>query len=431
MGVAYGKFKFNIGDIISSYGRNLKIVDRKYVDKVGIKNNKTYNLHHKYYKYECLNCGNQDWLIEYLLTSPKQHIGCNACCIPPQKLLVGVNDITTTDAWMIKYFQGGYDEACNYFKYSKDKIEMVCPDCKRKHISSPHNVYSNKKLSCPCQDGWSYPNKFMYSLLEQTNVSFEAEKHFDWSEGRIYDDYIEYNGIKIITEQHGIQHYKREINLETRTLEEEIENDNLKKELAITNGITNYIVINASYSDMDFMKNSIISSGLLELLDCKHSSIDWIKCHEFATSNLIKKICLYKENNRDIPLKEIAQIFHIAYGTAIRYIKKGSKLGWCSYELFDDLRMLREQGKVITNQRPIHCISDGKYYRCSTDFVQEYEKEYGKRLNARNIRAVCEGKRNYVNNLKFEYITQEKFNDIKLKTPELVIGEFFKLKETA
>lgn len=37
MGVAYGKFKFNIGDIISSYGRNLKIVDRKYVDKVGIK----------------------------------------------------------------------------------------------------------------------------------------------------------------------------------------------------------------------------------------------------------------------------------------------------------------------------------------------------------------------------------------------------------
>ena len=63
--------------------------------------------------------------------------------------------------------------------------------------------------------------------------------------------------------------------------------------------------------------------------------------------------------------------------------------------------------------------------------IEKYEKEYGKKLDARNIRHVCESKRNHVNNLKFEYITQEEFNNIKSTTPELVIGECFKLKETA
>ena len=430
MGTAYGRFRFNIGDFVNTFGRNLIVIDRKYVDKIRYKNGKPYNSHQKYYKYRCLDCGNEDWILEYLLVA-KKPIGCNACCSIPQKLVVGVNDITTTAPWMVKYFKGGENEARKYFKYSKDKLEMVCPDCNRIHIKSPHNIYGNKGISCPCGDGWSYPNKFVYALLEQVNVNFETEKHFDWSEGRIYDDYIEYVGMKIITEQHGIQHYERGFNSESRTLEEEIENDKLKKKLAIANGITHYIEINSSYSDMDFMKNSIISSGLLELLNTNHSSIDWTKCHEFATSNLIKKICLYKENNHNVSLKDISEMFHIAYGTAIKYIKKGSKLGWCSYELFDDLRMLREQGKIITNQRPIHCISDGKYYRGSTEFVDEYEKQYGKHLDSRNIRKVCEGKRNHVNNLKFEYITQAEFNSIKSKTPELVIGEFFKLKEIA
>ena len=64
-------------------------------------------------------------------------------------------------------------------------------------------------------------------------------------------------------------------------------------------------------------------------------------------------------------------------------------------------------------------------------FVSEYEKEYGKHLQVRNIRSVCQGKINHVNNLKFEYITQEEFNNTKLATPELVFGEFFKLRETA
>ncbi len=93
--------------------------------------------------------------------------------------------------------------------------------------------------------------------------------------------------------------------------------------------------------------------------------------------------------------------------------------------------MLREQNRTVSREIPIHCVSTNKYYRSINIFVSEYEKEYGKHLQVRNIRSVCQGKINHVNNLKFEYITQEEFNNTKLATPELVFGEFFKLRETA
>lgn len=421
------KFKYGIGYRFDTFDRDMKIIDQKYIPTIAHKNGKPYTSNRKYYKYKCLKCGNEDWIYEYCL-GDKMHTNCNVCGKGAHKLVVGINDITTTAPWMIKYFKGGRDEASKYFKYSKDKIEMVCPDCGRTHISTPHNTYTNKNLSCPCQDGWSYPNKFMYALLEQINVNFETEKTFNWSNGRKYDDYIEYKNMKIITEQHGIQHYEREINSDSRTLEEEIANDKLKMDLAVSNGITHYIVINASYSTVDFMKNSIVSSGLLELFDVDCSSIDWTRCHEFATSNFSKKICEYKNLHPNMTIKEIAKVFKIAYKTALDYVKNGSLIGWCNYEVFDDLHLRKERCDMITNQRPIHCITNGKYYRHSGIFISEYEKEYGIKLNARNIRSVCEGKRNHVNNLNFEYVTQEEFNNVKTSNPNIVFGEYFKLK---
>ena len=55
--------------------------------------------------------------------------GC-ACC---HSLVVvpGINDIPTTDPWMISYFQGGYDEAKRYTHGSEQKIHPVCPECGR------------------------------------------------------------------------------------------------------------------------------------------------------------------------------------------------------------------------------------------------------------------------------------------------------------
>lgn len=421
--------KCRIGDVISTFGRNIKIIDIERREIIRHKNKKPYKNHRLYYKYKCLNCGNEDWIIDYSLSS--QQCGCNACCNPPRKLVVGINDIATTNPWMIKYFVNPSDST-KYFRFSKAKVDMVCPDCNRIHKSkSIHDVYRNGSLTCPCQDGWSYPNKFMYALLEQIGVRFETEKNFDWSDSRKYDDYIEYNGLKIITEQHGQQHYLKPFSNYGRTVKEEQENDEYKYDIAIKNGIDKYFIIDASVSSLDHMKNSIIDSGLLSLFNKSSDEIDWNSCDEFAISNLAKKICIYKQDNPNICLTEIANTFHIAYKTVLDYIKNGVKLGWCDYQLFDDLRLKRDNGTMLSGQRPIHCISDGKYYRSSKTFVKEYENNFGKHLQDRNIRSVCEGKRSHVNNLRFEYITQKEFNNIKAATPELAIGEFFKLKESA
>ena len=417
------KFKLEIGDKVNSYDRNLEIINREYRPRISYKNGKPYNKNEKWYKYKCLKCGNEDWILETALCD-NQHIGCNVCSTRPKKVVPGINDIPTTAPWMAKYFENPED-ATKYCKTTKQKIDFVCPDCGRHHTKAIGTVYTCHNLSCPCQDGWSYPNKFMHSVLEQIGVNFETEKSFDWSKGRIYDDYIEHNGLKIITEQHGKQHYEREINKNGRTIKEEQENDKIKHDLAIQNSIDYYFVIDCRESTKEYIQNSILNSGLFSILNINPNDIDFNKCDEFATSNMTKQICEYKNSHSDMTTKEIAKLFHISYKTANDWVKKGAKLGWCTYEKFDDLKLRYQREDMPVNNRPIHCITTDTYHRSATKFVEYYQSLRGKKLCARNIRSVCTGKRNHVNNMKFEYITQEQFNQLKEKCPDKVYGELF------
>ena len=404
--------------------RQLKIIDRKYVSKTKYKNDKPYTLNEKWYKYKCYKCGNIDWIIEQALCG-KQKIGCNACCTIPNKIVAGINDINTTDRWMVKYFENPKD-ATKYSKASKQVIDFVCPDCGRHHKNKIATVYANHNLSCPCQDGWRYPNKFMYSVLEQTGIYFETEKSFEWSQGKLYDDYIEYNGFKIITEQHGIQHYiDHPLNKKARNLEEEQKNDKLKYNLAIQNGIDYYFVIDCRESNKEYIKTSIINSELFSVLNINPQDINFDECNKFATSNMIKQVCEYRNSHTEMTMKEIAPFFHVCHDTIRNWVKKGAELGWCDYKSFDDLRLRYQREDMTVSNRPIHCITTDTYHRSATKFVEYYKELFGKELCARNIRSVCLGKRNHVNNMKFEYVTQEQFNKYKIEMPEKVYGELF------
>lgn len=314
------KFKLEIGNIINSYNRKLKIINREYRPKIAHSHGREFTSNEKWYQYECLECGNKDWIVETALCD-NQHIGCNVCSTRPKKVAPGINDIATTAPWMVKYF-GNPEDATKYTKTTKQVIEFTCPDCGRKHYKSIGSVYTSHNLSCPCQDGWSYPNKFMYSILEQAGVNFESEKLFDWSNDRRYDDYIEYNGLKIITEQHGKQHYEREINKDSRTVEEEQENDKMKHNLAIQNGIDYYFIIDCRESTKEYIQNSVLNSGLFSILNINPKDIDFNKCDEFATSNIVKQFCNYKNEHPEMTIREIAPLFHIVYGTGLKWVKK-------------------------------------------------------------------------------------------------------------
>ena len=134
----------------------------------------------------------------------------------------------------------------------------------------------------------SYPERVMASLLDLLNVNYEREKVFSWSHVqnsgddslngiKRYDFYIP--SLSTIIEMHGEQHYSGSFEkIGGRTLLQEQENDSIKEKLAKDNGIQHYIVINASISDIKYIRDSIKDNqDFTELLDIQ--DINWKDVH--------------------------------------------------------------------------------------------------------------------------------------------------------
>jgi len=66
------------------------------------------------------------------------------------------------------------------------------------------------------------------------------------------------------------------------------------------------------------------------MLGFSAQDIDWNKCHEFALSNIVKKTAeLYCSG---FTVREISNVLNIGRCTAVRYLNKATKLGWCLYD---------------------------------------------------------------------------------------------------
>lgn len=178
-------FKYEINQIINDGHRNIKITDR-FVD-FNKKKNK------KYYKYLCLKCGYVNGVIEEYNISAGN--GCSCCA--GKTIVDGINDIPTTDPWMVQYFQGGYEEAKLYNRCNTKMILFKCPVCNSvmKYKTKIANLYTHKGIKCPiCSDGYSSISKYFYGLLlqlkEQKQIhDFEMEKKFSWC--TFYNPFIE------------------------------------------------------------------------------------------------------------------------------------------------------------------------------------------------------------------------------------------------
>lgn len=259
------------------------------------------------------------------------------------------NAIMTTHPELVKYFVNKED-TYKYSYGSQEKVDVICPNCR--HIK---NMYISSLLkngfSCPkCGDGRSYPEKFMFNVLEQLYLEFETQLSkttFIWCDKYKYDFYI----IKIngICETNGIQHYE-EFN-RGLSLKENQENDKMKLGLALSNSIKNYIVIDCRHSNLDWIKNNIMDSELPHLLNFKEEDIDWLKCHEYACNSLVKVVCDYwNEGINNVLL--ISKKLKLSRSTITKYLKQGVKLGWCNYDPKEEMRkganMTKE--KNLTNK---------------------------------------------------------------------------------
>lgn len=307
---------------------------------------------------------------------------------------------------LIKYFK--YKEDAYKYSYgSKEKVIVKCDICGREKEMIIKNIPKNNICSL-CNDFIPYTEKFMFNVLEQLGIKFDFHKKFIWSKRKEYDFYL--NNYNILIETHGLQHYENSfISIKgAKTLEEEQENDKLKKELALSNNIKkeNYVVIDCRYSQLEWIKNNILESRLAELFDL--SNIDWNKVGEYACSNLVITICnLYnsKQISNSEFIKFIQSKFKISYKTVLKYLKSGTESKICTYNSIDSYKNNWRSKKII-------CLNNMKIYESVSYLNNIFFKEFGIISTVSGISYSCRNKKEY-KNLTFLYL--DDYNKEELK----------------
>lgn len=292
------------------------------------------------------------------------------------------NSISMTHPYLVKFLINKNDALKYSVGSSKIKIPMKCPDCgheKKRSISQ----LDKTGFCCPkCGDGITYPEKFMFNVLEQLLdkrfITQLSKKTFKWCGKYRYDFYIiEINGI---CEVGGLQHYEE---IKGWGLLKDIqENDKNKEYLAKENGIDYYIVLDCRKSELEWIKNSIMQSDLPNLLNFKESDIDWLKCHEYACSNIVKFACNMWNNGVNNALK-ISKILKLNKNTVIKYLKQGAKLGWCDYDPKIESKKNYHFIKVI-------CLTTGEIFNSMKEAKIKYDiQDSGISMCCRNKQKYC------------------------------------------
>ena len=296
------------------------------------------------------------------------------------------------------------EDAKNNFPRSNKKIVVTCPKCGKKKEITINNIYKNKSISClNCNEGISYPNKFMMSLLNQLNVEYIREYSPDWINPRLYDFYIP--SLKIVIEMHGIQHYE-EVGWHKyggRSLEEEMNNDSEKEKVALCNNISDYIIIDCRNSNMEWIRDNILNSELANIFDL--SKIDWVSVDKNCATSLKLEICEFKNNNPDMSTSQIGKIFKLSNYTVRKYIEWGNKQNLCFYDKNKELRFGRSKsGKMNSKKVEIfqNGISLGVFESC-TDLERRSEALFGVKLLQSSISQVCNGKKKSYKGFIFKF----------------------------
>lgn len=303
-------FRFNVGDIYKN---------KKVINTYRIANSSGFS--EKWYKYECL--------IDGYIGKQREHqfLKCSCPICKKVKTKEGINSVQDLKP---KVFRVVIDDIVGKPINCKQRVNWKCPLCKG--INNHKLSYLCKmedRLPCRyCSDGISYPEKIYYNVMRQLNDSFEKQKSFEWSQGKKYDGY---DNKHLYHEIHGEQHYTASFaSCGGRTLEEEQENDRLKRELAYENDkdILDYIIIDARKSDFEYIKNSILKSRLSLYYDLQQ--VDWIKVYELSCKSIKAQVIEMYKNGIDIT--EIGRKTNLSLTTIYTYLNDANNFGLINYK---------------------------------------------------------------------------------------------------
>ena len=409
-------FRFNVGDVVNVHSGQLLILEQIKINK----SNKNGDYQQKGYVCKCLNDGYEFPLLESKILNNR---GCSVCA---NRIVVkGVNDIATTNPELVKLFKLESD-AFKYTVGSSEKVWFKCPHCGNEKFMSIVTVSTYGMACNKCSDGISYPEKFIINLLNQLNLSYLTQYnklYASWCNKYKYDFAI--LSKNCIIETHGMQHYEENTKF-NMTLCATQDNDKTKKQLAIANGIEYYIVLDCRYSELEWIKKSVMKSDLPNIFNFKENDVDWLNCHTFALNSLVKQVSNYKNTHVKSTSTDIGKIFNLSRGAVNRYLKTGNKLGWCVYDALEEMKNSDKMMKTKYQKYgiPIKCLETNHVFGKISICEEMSNKLFGYKINHCSIKKVVDNIQKNTHNLHFQYITREEFNTIKTQSPELAFGDF-------
>lgn len=328
-------------------------------------------------KHKCLVC-NHEWNVRPYSIIGKYRRGCPMCKGGTNTVVIGINDMWTTNPEMAKLLADSND-GYKYMQGSNSKVCFRCKDCGE--ITKPIAISKVKSrgFSCKrCSLDMSLPNRIMYNLLSELNVDFEDEVIFNWckfdignkTQKGIYDFYFEINDKKYIVEMDGYFH-KNDNNMNGQSKEKSGYIDKQKDILAYQNNIE-VIRIDCIPSTVNVIKNGIINSRLSELFN--FDDLDWNKCFYKSANSKIKDT--WSLFNEGLTVKQLSIKFNLDIATIMKYLDYGTELGECNY---------LHEGNI----RKIVCINDGN----TINGLNEASRQY--KVSSCSIQRNCNGENAY------------------------------------
>lgn len=325
-------------------------------------------------------------------------VGCPVCS--GMIIINGVNDFNTIHPELSKYLSN-IDDGYNYSASSNKNVEWTCPYCGHKWIQSFNKMVNKVNKCANCGLNNSYSERIMSGLLCELCEPYEREVIFDWSNNKRYDFYLPLHNM--IIEMHGKQHYSNSFSYSStkRNLYTEEENDDKKQSAAIRNGISEYVIIDASKTNFDWIKTNICESILPTILDFSAKDIDWDYIDKYAVNSLIHLVCIDYKNGSHI--NELMTKYHKSRNAILNYLKKGVKFGWCNYNPDEAKRLnnIHNGERIIKNMsKPVLQLN-----KCNDEIINEFPsiQEAQIQLKISHIWDCVVGKRKSAGGYKWRY----------------------------
>lgn len=324
--------------------------------------------------------------------------GCPVC--NGKIVIPNLNSMAAIRPDLIKYFENPKD-AYLVFPRSHKKKNLRCPDCGNIHLMSMNDLYAHG-FNCPmCGMYISYPNRIIRSVMKQFNSDLDYlqyEWQPKWANKKRYDVYFIINDKHYTIEMQGAQHYEPGY-YNDECIERAIECDKIKARLAVDHNI-NHIIIDARKSDSNFIINNICNSDLSSILNL--SSVDWDKCKEDATKNIIKQVCMEYSQGNDVLISNLAELYKVSKITISSYLKIGNEIGWCKYTPEQSIK-----NRLKRISKPVNVFDKNKkllfYYSSILMCSQDLSKKYDYNFSYTSIKRRCDGLNTLYHDFFFEY----------------------------